>query len=131
MTAKEIPPQYLDLFTKRSFAHIATLMPDGTPHVTPVWVGYDGKFILVNSVKGRQKDRNIRRDAHVAIEIQDPDDPYRFVLVRGIVLEITQEGADESIDELSLRYRGRLYGTRDPEHPRVLFKIEPLKVTGH
>jgi len=131
MTAKEIPSQYLDLFIRRSFGHIATLMPDGTPQVTPVWVAYDGKFILVNSVKGRQKDRNIRRDAHVAIEIQDPDDPYRFVLVRGIVLEVTEEGADENIDELSLRYRGRPYGTRDPEHPRVLFKIEPLKVTGH
>lgn len=131
MTDLIIPSEYLDLFKKRAFAHIATLMPDGTPQVTPVWVAYDGKYILVNSSKGRQKDRNMRRNAHVAIEIQDPDDPYRFLAIRGIVLEITEEGADENIDELSMRYKGKPYGPRDPAHPRVLYKIEPLKITVH
>ncbi|MRR32861.1 PPOX class F420-dependent oxidoreductase [bacterium] len=128
MTSVDIPPQYLDLFSKRAFAHIATIMPDGSPHVSPIWVGYDGKFILVDSVKGRQKDRNMRREAHVAIEVQDPDDPYRYLLIRGIVLEITEEGANDYIDELSMRYRGTPYGAKDPAHPRVLYKIEPLKI---
>ncbi len=127
----EIPSQYLDLFKKRAFAHLATLMPDGSPQVTPVWVDYDGKFILVNSSKGRQKDRNMRRDAHVALEIQDPDNPYRYIAIRGIILEITEEGAEKHINELSMRYKGKPYDRVDPKNPRVIYKIEPLKVSGH
>lgn len=126
---QEIPPEYLDLFEKRAFGHLATIMPDNSPQVSPVWIDYDGRFLLVNSIKGRQKDRNMRRDGHVAVEVQDPQDPYRYILIRGMVLEITEEGADEHIDSLSLRYKGTLYPAKDPEHPRVLYKIEPLVVT--
>ena len=123
-----IPPQILDLFEKRAFGHLATIMPDGSPHVSPVWLDYDGRFILVNSTKGNQKDRNMRRDGHVAIEVQDPDNPYRYMLVRGLVIEICEEGAMDHIDRLSMKYHGVPYQGKDPNRVRVIYKIEPLKV---
>lgn len=126
----EIPAEFQDLFQKKAFGHLATLMPDGTPQVSPVWVDYDGRFLLVNSVKGRQKDRNMRRDGHVALEVQDPDNPYRYILVRGLVIEVTENGGGDHIDHLSLRYRGIPYPFKDPNQPRVIYKIEPLAVTG-
>jgi PPOX class probable F420-dependent enzyme len=127
-----IPAGFLDLFNKRTFAHLATLMPNGTPHVTPVWVDYDGEHILVNSAAGRQKDRNMEARPEVAIEIPDPDNPNRFVLVRGPVVAITEEGADEHLDKLSPRYLGRdKYppGMRFPGEVRRLYKIKPRTVT--
>src|SRR5262245_24385613 len=85
-----IPEKYLDVFQKKAFAHLATLMPDGTPQVTPVWVDYDGTHILVNSARGRQKDKNMQRNRAVALSIQDPDNPYRYLEVRGKVVDITE-----------------------------------------
>ena len=87
MTA--IPEKYLDLFQKKAFAQLATIMPDGTPQVSPVWVEYDGKHIVINSAKGRVKDRNMRRDPRVGLDLQDPDNPYRHLSIRGRVTEIT------------------------------------------
>mgnify|MGYP001577375420 FL=1 len=78
-----IPETYRDLFQKRAFAHLATLMPDGTPQVTPVWCDYDGTYIRINSARGRVKDRNMRRNPQVALGIMDPDNPYRYLAVRG------------------------------------------------
>lgn len=124
-----IPSEFMDLFQKRAFGHLATLMPDKTPQVSPIWVDYDGRFLLVNSVKGRQKDRNIRRDGHVAIEVQDPDNPYRYLLVRGLVIEVTEEGAEDHIDVLSMRYKGVPYPAKSPNAPRVIYRIEPLSVS--
>jgi anthraniloyl-CoA monooxygenase len=127
-----IPLDYLDLFEKRTFAHLATLMPNGTPHVTSVWVDYDGEHILVNSAAGRLKDRNMAARPEVAIEIPDPDNPNRFVLVRGPVVAITEAGADEHLDQLSPRYLGRdRYppGMRFPGEVRRLYKIKPRTVT--
>ena len=123
MQTVKIPEKYLDLFQKPTFAHLATLMPDGSPQVTPVWFDYDGEYVLVNSARGRQKDRNILRDAHVAIEISDPDDPYRFVQVRGVVAEITEQGAAEHIEKLSHKYIGAAYGGWAPGMVRVIYKI--------
>jgi len=127
-----ISNDFLDLFQKRTFAHLATLMPDGTPHVTPVWVDYDGQFILVNSAKGRLKDKHMEARPDVAIEIQDPDNPDRYVLVRGPVVEITEEGADAHLDRLSPRYLNRPQyppGMRFPGEVRRLYKILPKHVT--
>lgn len=125
----KIPEQYLDLFEKRAFAHLATLMPDGSPQLTPVWVDYDGEYILVNSAEGRVKDENMKRDPRVAIEISDPDDPYRYLQVRGRVVEITQEGADEHIDKLAKKYTGKdRYQNRRPGMVRLIYKIEPESV---
>ncbi|MGH2522613.1 MAG: TIGR03618 family F420-dependent PPOX class oxidoreductase, partial [Anaerolineales bacterium] len=127
-----IPSEFLDLFQKKTFAHLATLMPDGTPHVTSVWVDYDGRHILINSARGRQKDRNMEQRPTVAVEITDPDDPNRFLAVRGPVVEITEEGADEHLDKLAKRYLDRdTYppGMRFPGEVRCLYKIEPKHVS--
>ena len=127
---ERIPEKYLDLFQKRSFAHFATVMPDGTPQVTPVWVDYDGQYVLVNTAKGRQKARNVERDAKVALDILDPDNPYRWLAVRGQVAEVTEEGADDHIDKLAQRYRGvAKYPNRRPGEQRIIVKIAPLRVT--
>ena len=125
-----IPEKYLDLFDKKAFAHLATLMPDGTPQVTPVWCDYDGTYILFNSAKGRQKDKNIRRNPAVALSLQDPDNPYRYVEVRGRVAEITEEGADQHIDRLAKKYLGvDKYPGRQPGEVRVTYKIKPEPTT--
>jgi PPOX class probable F420-dependent enzyme len=122
MSAK-IPENYLDLFQKPAFAHLATLMPDGSPQVSPVWCEYDGTYVLINSAKGRQKDRNIRREPRVALAISDPENPYRYLQVRGTVVDITEQGADAHIDKLSHKYMGKDYPYRDPSSTRVIYKI--------
>ena len=124
-----IPEKYKDLFDKPAFAHLATIMPDGRPQVTPVWVAFDGHYVHVNTAIGRQKDRNLSRDGRVALSILDPANPYRYLEVRGKVVERTEKGADESIDALSQRYIGKAYPFRQPGEKRVLFKIEPEHVT--
>jgi PPOX class probable F420-dependent enzyme len=127
----EIPSKYRDLFDKRAFANLATLMPDGRPQVTPVWVDFDGGYILINSAKGRQKDKNMRRDPRVSLAIQDPDDPYRYVEIRGAVVEVTEQGADAHIDKMAKKYLGKdKYPFRTPTEVRVLYKIRPDHVQG-
>lgn len=121
-----IPDKYRDLFTKRAFASLGTLMPDGTPQVTPVWCDLDGDLVIVNSAKGRQKDKNIRRDPHVALAIIDPDNPYRYLEIRGRVVEITEQGADSHIDKMAKKYLGAdKYPYRQANEVRVMFKIQP------
>ncbi len=122
----QIPEKFKDLFSKRAFANIATLMPNGGPQVTPVWIDFDGTHILFNSARGRWKDRNVRRDPRVAISIVDPDDPYRYLEIRGRVVAITEQGADEHIDRLAKKYLGvDKYPYRQPGEIRVLYKVEP------
>ena len=124
-----IPGAYQELFVKVAFAHLATLMPDGSPQVTPVWVDYDGTHVRVNSAKGRLKDKNMRRDKRVALSIQDPDDAYRYIAIRGEVVEITEQGADAHIDALAKKYLGKdRYPFRSPGEVRVIYKIRPEKV---
>ena len=131
MSDQSILNKYKDLFQKRAFAHLATLMPDGSPQVTPVWVDFDGTHIIVNTARGRQKDRNLQQDERVAIEIQDPENPYRYVQIRGRVAGMTEEGADESIDKLSHKYTGNpTYQGRRAGEQRVIVKIQPEKVSG-
>lgn len=128
--ANTIPENYRDLLRKRAFAHLATLMPDGTPQVTPVWFDYDGTHIRINSAKGRVKDGNMRRSPHVALEIMDPDNPYRYLAVRGTVTEITEKGADAHIDSLAKKYLGEeKYPYRNAGEMRVLYKIRPDRVS--
>lgn len=125
-----IPERYLDLFEKKAFANLATLMPDGSPQVTPVWVDFDGTRIIVNSARGRQKDRNIERNPAVALAVSDPGNPYRYLEVRGRVVEITEEGASEHIDKMAKKYLGvDKYPNRAPGEVRVMYRIEPLHVT--
>ena len=124
-----IPEQYLDLFGKRAFGSLSTLMPDGTPQVTPVWVDYDGGYVLFNSARGRQKDRNLRRDPRLALSILDPDNPYRYIEVRGRVIDVTEQGADDHIDRLAKKYLGAdKYPLRQPGEVRLIFKVQVERV---
>ena len=124
-----IPDKYVDIFQKKAFAELATLMPDGSPQVTPVWVDYDGRYILINTAKGRVKDRNMRGDPRVGIDLLDPDNSYRHLSIRGRVAEITENGADEHIDKQAKKYLGQdRYSRRAPGEVRVLYKIEPQAV---
>ncbi|HZS71976.1 MAG TPA: PPOX class F420-dependent oxidoreductase [Candidatus Acidoferrum sp.] len=125
-----IPEKYADLFEKQAFGNLGTLMRDGSPQVTPVWVDYDGQYVRFNSALGRVKDKNIRRDPRVAICLQDPQNPYRYIEVRGRVVEITQNGADDHINKLAKKYLGKeVYPFRQPGEVRVLYKVKPEKVS--
>ena len=124
-----IPASFLDLFQKRAFAHLGTLMPNGRPQVTPVWCDFDGTFVLFNTAKGRQKDRNIRRDPRVSLSIMDPDNAYRYLEIRGRVVEITEQGADSHIDKLAKKYLGvDQYPYRRPGEVRLLVKVLPERL---
>jgi PPOX class probable F420-dependent enzyme len=127
--AATIPDKFKDLLQKKAFASLATLMPDGSPQVTPVWFDVDGGHIRVNSAKGRVKDRNMRRAPRVALAILDPDNPYRHVAVRGRVVDVTEQGADAHIDALAKKYIGKdRYPWRQSGEVRVTYKIRPERV---
>ncbi len=125
-----IPENFRDLLQKKAFAHLATLMQDGSPQVTPVWFDYDGSTIRINTAKGRVKDKNMRRNGKVAMAIQDPDNPYRYLAVRGRVEEVTEAGADAHIDSLAKKYLGQdRYPYRQPGEVRVTYRIRPERIS--
>ncbi|ADB59627.1 PPOX class putative F420-dependent enzyme [Haloterrigena turkmenica DSM 5511] len=123
MTA--IPDAFHDLFEKRTFAHVATLTEETDPHVTPVWIGYDADDdrLLVNTERGRRKERNVREDPSVGVSMVDPENPYRRLSIIGEVEEITTEGAREHIDELAQRYTGEDEYGMPIETERVILRI--------
>ena len=124
-----IPQTHRDLFDKKSFAHLATIGPDGAPQVTPVWIDYDSSHIRFNTARGRVKTRNFERNPTVALSVQDPDNPYRYVQVRGRVVEVTEKGADAHIDALAKKYLGQdKYPHRRPGEVRVTVKVSPEKI---
>lgn len=124
-----IPAGFMDLFQKPGFAHLATLNADGSPQVTPVWVDFDGTHLLVNTARGRVKDRNLRRDKRVALTITDPANPYRYLGIQGHVVTMIEEGADAHIDKMAKKYMNKdSYPFRTPTEVRVLVRIEPDKV---
>ncbi len=127
---KGFPDTHKDLLedATRAFAYLATLMPDGSPQLTPLWFNTDDDHICINSSKGRIKDRNMRADPRIALLIADPKDPYRFVQVRGRVEEVTEKGGLEHINTLSLKYHGKPWKA-NPGQVRVIYKIRPLKVS--
>ncbi|MGH9522679.1 MAG: PPOX class F420-dependent oxidoreductase, partial [Terriglobales bacterium] len=125
-----IPEKYADLFKKKAFASLGTIMPDGRPQVTPVWVDFDGRYLLVNSARGRKKDENMRRDPRVSVAIIDPENPYRYVEIRGRVAEVTEQGAAQHIDKMAKKYLDKdKYPFAQPGEVRVLYKIEPEHVS--
>lgn len=131
MASTTIPEKFLSVLTqKKAFANLATVMPDGSPQVTPVWFDYkNGKFI-VNTARGRVKDRNMSMHARVALAIMDPDNPYSHIAVRGKVVRVTEEGADANIDALAKKYLGKdTYPMRKPTEVRVIYEIEPTSVS--
>jgi len=130
MTQAGIPASHLDLFKKKAFAHLATIMADGKPQVTPVWVDYDGRDVVINTAEGRLKDKNMQRDGRVALSITDPDNPYRYLEVRGKVIERTHDGADAHIDAMAKKYLGQdKYPFRRAGEVRVLYKVRPERST--
>src|SRR5579871_2616631 len=103
-----IPENYVDLLKdKKTFAHLATVMPNGSPQVTPVWFDYSNGIIRVNSAKGRVKSRNMQEGAPVALSIIDPDNAYRYIQIRGRVSRVSEEGASAHIDSLAKKYLGQ------------------------
>ena len=125
-----IPDSFSDLMTqKKAFASLATAMPDGAPQVTPVWFDYQNGVVRVNTAKGRVKARNMTPGAPVALAIMDPDNPYRYIQIRGRVRKVTAEGADAHIDALAKKYLGKdQYPWRQPGQVRLLVEIEPTSV---
>jgi len=129
MMAKLLDSGVLVLLEGKNFASFVTLMKDGSPHVAPTWIDHQGDTILVNTAKGRVKEKNVINDPRVAISIYDEDNPYHMATIRGRVVEITTNGADEHIDKLAKRYLGLdKYPGRAPGEQRILLKIIPEKV---
>jgi len=120
-----IPDQYHDLFESATYAHVTTMLPDGRPHTTPVWIDYDADDdqLLVNTERERRKTKNVARDPTVSVSMTDPDDPYRFLSVTGVVDEVTTAGAREHIDDLAERYMGVSEYPESIESERVLLRI--------
>ncbi|WP_255196575.1 PPOX class F420-dependent oxidoreductase [Halorarius litoreus] len=124
-----VPSEYQDLFEKPSIAYVATLLPDGTPHVTPTWIDFDGENLLVNTIRDNRKDRNVRDDPRITVAVADPENPYRYLSVRGEVVERREENAREHLDAIAERYTGQ------PTYPgpsgeRVVLVIRPDAVSG-
>ena len=126
------PEKFLDLLKDETKAYLflATIMPDGSPQVTPIWFNTDGEHILINTNEGRVKDRNMKARPKVAMIIQDPSTPYRYLQIRGEVVEHTREGADEHINQLSLKYDGKPWPYRAGQK-RIIYKIKPNHFDQH
>jgi PPOX class probable F420-dependent enzyme len=126
------PEDFLDLVDNdsKAFLYLATLMPDGSPQVTPVWFDSDGEYILINTAEGRVKDKNMRARPQVAMTIQDPNNTYRYLGIRGEVASYTAEGGDEHINKLSLKYDNKPFTLR-PGQTRIIFKIKPTRFDPH
>lgn len=131
-----IPEDFMDLVTRPVVVTLVTVMPDGQPQATPVWFSYDGTHILVNTARGRQKDRNMKNRAKVTILAVDPENPYRYMEIRGEVVGEDEENGVAHINELSHKYTGNPdYYSRNPERrqqeTRIIFKIAPSKILTH
>ena len=126
-----IPERLNDLLSpeKKAFAALALTLADGSPQVTPVWFGWDGAHIILNTARGRVKDKVMRRGGKVALSIVDPDDPYRYLQIRGRVVDETEEGAYDVICDLRLKYRGDRNYPRNPGEVRVTYKVLPEQVS--
>jgi PPOX class probable F420-dependent enzyme len=121
--------KYRDIFDKKAFCYVATVGKDGTPQVTPVWCEFDGTHIVFNTARGRVKDTNLGRNPKVTLAAADPENPYRYVQVKGRVAEITEHGADPHIDKMAKKYIGQdVYPYRQPGEQRVILRIAPDKV---
>ena len=125
----ELPEAARQLIDEPNLAHFVTLMPDGSPQITPVWVDHDGTHVIINTAEGRQKPRNLRRDPRVAISVVDRTNGYRYLQVRGRVVDMIHEGAWEHINKLARKYMGpeaRYPGSQ--QETRVIIKVLPEHV---
>ena len=126
------PENFQDLLNpeNKAFLFLATVNQKGIPQVTPVWFDSDDGYILINTNEGRVKDRNMKNQPEVAMVIQDPKNPYRYLGIQGRVVSHTTEGADEHINMLSLRYDGKPWKYREGQK-RIIFKIQPTSFDEH
>ncbi|HEV8142799.1 MAG TPA: PPOX class F420-dependent oxidoreductase [Methylomirabilota bacterium] len=123
--------KYRDIFDKKTFCYVATIGKDGAPQVTPVWCEFDGTHIVFNTARGRVKDKNLAKNPRVSVAAADPDNPYRYVQVRGRVAQITEQGADAHIDKMAKKYIGQdRYPWKKPDEVRMIVKILPERVQG-
>ncbi|MFF2526558.1 PPOX class F420-dependent oxidoreductase [Streptomyces liangshanensis] len=115
------------------FVSIATIQPDGSPQVSPVWVKRDGEDVLISTTLGRRKEQNLRRDPRVTVLVNPADAPYSYAEIRGTAT-LSEEGGQELIDDLSVKYTGKPYNEQNPnahlDAPRVVVRITPRKVVG-
>lgn len=126
----ELTPGVCALLEARNWCSLATVMKDGSPQVTPMWVDTDGRYVLVNTANGRVKVRNVERDNRVALCVFDQDNPQKRAIIRGRVVEVTENGADEHINRLAKKYRGEnVYRASRPGEQRIMIKIDPEHVT--
>ena len=125
-----IPERLSDLLSpeKKAFASLALTLANGSPQVTPIWFGWDGTHIILNTARGRVKDKVMRRRGKVALSIVDPGDPYRYLQIRGRVVDETEEGAYDVICDLRLKYRGDRDYPKNPGEVRVTYKVLPEQV---
>mgnify|MGYP001297515596 CR=1 FL=1 len=127
--ASELSPGFQKLLREKAFCQVATIMPGGSPLIAQVWVDTDGRHILINTVDGSQKVRNVRRDPRVAVNVVDPANAWRIANVRGKVVEVTTDGADKHIDQLAYKYLGaETYPFRNPSQVRIILKIAPERI---
>lgn len=118
------------LIDASNFACVATIMPDGSPHVSPVWIDRDDDTVIINSPEKTQKVKNLKRDPRVAVCVYDLSNPHSRLVIRGRVIEITKKGAEEHIDRMEMKYNGNpRYPRHDEENPRTLVRIEPIRVS--
>ncbi len=126
---REMTESTVNLFKEKNIAFVASLMNDGSPQITPVWIDYDGQFLLINTAEGRTKQKNFARDQRIAISVMDQNNPYNVVTIRGKVVEQTPNGADEHVDRLAKKYLGvDKYPFRAPNEKRIILKIKPEKI---
>ena len=129
MSNVAITTEVEQLLLGKNFASFATLMKDGSPHVAPTWVDYDGELVLINTAAGRIKEKNVNSDKRVALSVYESSNPYNMVTIRGNVKEVTEEDADSHIDKLAKKYLGvDSYPFRSPDEKRIIFKIIPERV---
>jgi len=131
MNLNKIPESHADLLMDetKAYAYLATTMKDGSPQVTPVWFNTDGDYILINTAEGRVKDQNMRARPQIALAIQDPEDHFRYIQVRGRVATFTHERARQHINILAGKYTGKAeFSLKDPNEIRVIYKLLPERV---
>ncbi|MCP3014835.1 PPOX class F420-dependent oxidoreductase [Nocardiopsis dassonvillei] len=115
---------------KPAFGHVATLGPDGSPQSSPVWIDWDGEFLRFSQTTTRQKLQNLRRDGRIAVSATDPDDPYMYVEVRGVVDRVEEDPDKAFINEMAQKYLGTPYPWDNPDEERVIVYVRPERFVG-
>jgi PPOX class probable F420-dependent enzyme len=127
--ATKLTERAMNLIDGKNFAYLATILPDGSPHVTPMWIDREGDMVLMNTAKGRIKLRNLARDPRVAITVVDSNNPYDRIIILGSVINQTEQAAEAHIDKLAKKYtNAKKYQKASPSEQRIILKIEPSRI---